>query len=52
MFDELHIVINSKYVQTLPTEEATSVVTVFFRGFMTPSLMSFSRERQQPEHQI
>ena len=38
MFDVLHTVINSVYVQTLPTEQATSVVTDFFRGVMTPSL--------------
>ena len=30
MFDVLHTVINSVYVQTLPTEQATSVVTDFF----------------------
>ena len=29
-FDVLHTVINSVYVQTLPTEQATSVVTDFF----------------------
>ena len=39
MFDVLHAVINSVYVQTLPTEKATSVVTDFFRGAMTLSLM-------------
>ena len=39
MFDVLHTVINSVYVQTLPTEQATSVVTDFFREVMTPSLM-------------
>ena len=30
MFDVLHTVINSVYVQNLPTEQATSVVTDFF----------------------
>ena len=35
MFDVLHTVINSVYVQNLPTEQATSVVTGFFRGVMT-----------------
>ena len=35
VFDELHIVINSVYVQNLPTEQATSVATDFFRGAMT-----------------
>ena len=30
MFDALHTVINSAYVQNLPTEQATSVVTDFF----------------------
>ena len=30
MFDALHTVINSAYVQILPTEQATSVVTDFF----------------------
>ena len=39
MFDVLHTVINSVYVQTLPTEQATSVCNSFFRGFMTPSLL-------------
>ena len=38
MFDVLHTVINSVYVQTLPKEQATSVVTDFFRGVVTPSL--------------
>ena len=38
MFDVLHTVINSVYVQNLPTEQATSVVTVFCRGVMTPAL--------------
>ena len=32
MFDVLHIVINSVYVQNLPTEQATSVVTDFLVG--------------------
>ena len=32
MFDVLHIVINSVYAQTLPTEQATTVVTDFSRG--------------------
>ena len=39
MFDVLHTVINSVYVQTLPTEQVTSVVTDFFRGVITSSLM-------------
>ena len=30
VFDALHTVLNSVYVQTLPTEQATSVVTLFF----------------------
>ena len=38
MFDVLHIVINSVYVQNLPTEQGTPVVTVFFRGVMIPTL--------------
>ena len=38
MFDVLHTVVNSVYVQTLPTEQATSVVTDFTRGVMTPTL--------------
>ena len=38
MFDVLHTVVNSVYVQTLPTEQAISVVTDFFRGVMTPTL--------------
>ena len=33
MFDALHTVINSVYVQNLPTEQATSVVTEFFVGY-------------------
>ena len=37
MFD-LHTVISCVYVQNLPTEQATSVVTDFFRGVMTPTL--------------
>ena len=37
MFDAPHTVI-SVYVQNLPTEQATSVVTDFFRGVMTPTL--------------
>ena len=38
MFDVLHTVINSVYVQTLPTEQATSALTDFFSRVMTPSL--------------
>ena len=38
MFDVLHTVINSVYVRTLPTEQASPVVTDFFRGVMTPTL--------------
>ena len=38
MFDVLHTVINSVHVQNLPTEQATSVATDFFRGVMTPTL--------------
>ena len=38
MFGVLHTVVNSVYVQKLPTEQATSVVTDFFRGVMTPAL--------------
>ena len=37
MFDVLHTVNNSVYVQNLPTGQATSVVTDFFRGVMTPT---------------
>ena len=32
MFDVLHTVINSVYVQTSPAEQATSVVTDYFAG--------------------
>ena len=38
MFDVLHTVINGVYVQNLPTEQATSVVSEFFRGVVTPTL--------------
>ena len=33
MFDVLHTVINSVFVQNLPTEQATSVATDFSRGY-------------------
>ena len=35
IFDVLHTVINSVYVQNLPTEQATSVVTFFSQGYDT-----------------
>ena len=44
MFDVLHTVVNSVYVQTLPTEQATSVVTGFFsRGYDPYTLACYSR---------
>ena len=38
MFDVLHTVINSVYVQNLPTKQTTSVGTDCFRGVTTRAL--------------
>ena len=48
VFDVLHTVINSVYVQTLPTEQGTPALPDFlFRGVMTPSLTPVRPGRQR-----